>query len=407
MKLMRQSVKPNELKNCSDGSEILTCPDNNEVEVSVFGPGYGEGILVHLGHNNWIVVDSCIDPISKAPAPLLYLKRIGVDPSVSVKQVIVTHWHDDHIRGISKIVGECSSSEFVCSGALKTDEFLTLVNAYGSRSMMVSSGVKEFYEIIKILVERKQNLCIVPQKFAIADRCVFSIQDEPKKEYSVAVHALSPSDEAISKAFSEIAALLPLEKETKRHIIVKSPNYCAVVLWIQMKDVYVLLGSDLEENKSQLAGWSIILHSTTRPQGKASFFKIPHHGSFTADHPDVWSMMLQKDPAAVLTPFIRGKTVIPTDQDIKRIVSRTDNAYITAKPTSKKSNTKRPKAVDRTIKEIVGSLESIHPSVGHVRFRKKINSPDCPWKVDLFGDAMPLQKLRRDYEKRNLKTPDA
>ncbi len=36
-------------------------PGQDIIEVSIFGPGKGEPILVHLGRNEWIIVDSCIN----------------------------------------------------------------------------------------------------------------------------------------------------------------------------------------------------------------------------------------------------------------------------------------------------------------------------------------------------------
>ena len=98
-----------------DGDNFITAPDLDEIEVSLFGPGYGECILLHVGNNEWFIVDSCIDPISREPVSLSYLQQIGIDPSIAVKQVIVSHWHDDHYRGIAKVVEACSSADFICS----------------------------------------------------------------------------------------------------------------------------------------------------------------------------------------------------------------------------------------------------------------------------------------------------
>lgn len=53
-------------------------PDDQELEIMVFGPGYGEAIAVHVGERNWLLVDSCIDPDSKQPASYTYLQQIGV-----------------------------------------------------------------------------------------------------------------------------------------------------------------------------------------------------------------------------------------------------------------------------------------------------------------------------------------
>jgi len=38
-----------------------TPPQPDELEISLFGPGYGESTLVHLGSGNWMIVDSCLD----------------------------------------------------------------------------------------------------------------------------------------------------------------------------------------------------------------------------------------------------------------------------------------------------------------------------------------------------------
>jgi len=34
-------------------------PEKDEIEVSIFGPGYGECIVIHIGNNEWVVID-CI-----------------------------------------------------------------------------------------------------------------------------------------------------------------------------------------------------------------------------------------------------------------------------------------------------------------------------------------------------------
>lgn len=262
--------------------KLKSAPLRDEIEVSVFGPGYGESILVHIGEGEWIIVDSCIHPISKEPTPLTYLRRIGVNPAKAVKQVIATHWHDDHIRGLGQIVRECKSAEFVCSASLRPKEFLTLVNAYGPRSMMASSGVQEFYEIINSLKERElfSKNKMIPPKFASSDRCLWRhYPNNLGAGQHCSIYSLSPSDASILKAQMEIANLIPHEKEPKRRIAAQSPNYVAVVLWIKIGDIFILLGSDLEETGEPGTGWSVIVSSKTRPSGRASLFKLPHHGS--------------------------------------------------------------------------------------------------------------------------------
>jgi glyoxylase-like metal-dependent hydrolase (beta-lactamase superfamily II) len=92
-------------------------PDRDCVEVSLFGPGYGECIVVHLGFDDWIVVDSCIEPDSGKPIALAYLEAIGVAYS-RIALVTASHWDDDHIRGISEVFREATGAQFVCSSAM-------------------------------------------------------------------------------------------------------------------------------------------------------------------------------------------------------------------------------------------------------------------------------------------------
>lgn len=104
-------------------NENLTAPANDEFELVILGPGIGESIVAHLGNDEWIIIDSCVFPGHDEPAPLLYLRQIGVDASQAVKRVLATHWHDDHIKGIGAVFRECQSAKFAMSGALADDQF--------------------------------------------------------------------------------------------------------------------------------------------------------------------------------------------------------------------------------------------------------------------------------------------
>src|SRR5450755_4692064 len=84
-------------------------PKSEEIEVTLFGPGYGEAIAVHLGDGTWLLVDSCIDPASNAPAASTYLQQIGVK-SAQVCAIIASHWHDDHVGGMSQLAAMYSSA---------------------------------------------------------------------------------------------------------------------------------------------------------------------------------------------------------------------------------------------------------------------------------------------------------
>src|SRR4051794_14613649 len=97
-------------------------PEFEEVEITVLGPGYGESVVVHLGDGDWAIVDSCIDRATDLPASIAYLRSIGVDPTSAVRLVVISHWHDDHIRGLTSTVTACPEARVVCSAAMHDSE---------------------------------------------------------------------------------------------------------------------------------------------------------------------------------------------------------------------------------------------------------------------------------------------
>ncbi|MCY4287950.1 MAG: MBL fold metallo-hydrolase [Aestuariivita sp.] len=105
----------------------MTPPQDDVVEISVFGPGYGESILIHVGSRRWIVIDSCLVDDRRTPAPLKYMSELGLDASADVCAVVATHWHDDHIKGLSTILHACTDADFWYSAALTKGEFLAFL----------------------------------------------------------------------------------------------------------------------------------------------------------------------------------------------------------------------------------------------------------------------------------------
>ena len=52
-----------------------------------------------------------------------YLESIGLNPGQVVNLIVATHWHDDHIRGLARLVSECKEATFSCAAALCREDF--------------------------------------------------------------------------------------------------------------------------------------------------------------------------------------------------------------------------------------------------------------------------------------------
>ena len=331
---------------------------------------------MHLGHGQWMLVDSCLDA-DRRPAALAYFDRIGVSAE-QVVLVVATHWHDDHIRGLAQVVRACSRADFSYSLAMNTEEFASLVGAHSERAQMdSSSGVAEFAGIADLFRER-QNSSLRP---AMESRRLWH-RDAPGPP--VVVEALAPCDAAVSQAQKELAGLLPAENSTKKAVLAPKPNHASVVLWVSCGEARLLLGADLEETQNPETGWTAVL-DRCRLSSLASVFKVPHHGSPTADQPRVWTEALCERPWALVAPY--GNSGLPSAADQKRLVSRTDRAYLTAPP--KRGRRKRAKAVERTLKEMQAQPVSIDPPMGHIRLRCDTET-DSDWSVSLFDPARQI-----------------
>jgi hypothetical protein len=370
-------------------------PDDDEIEVSVFGPGMGEAIALHLGMKRWVLIDSCLDPRTGSPASLSYLRDLDIDPASQVRLVVATHWHADHIRGIGEVFKQCDSANVVISAALHKDEFLKLVELYANRTMMRSSGMEEFTQIFETLQQRRQGpVRFNPPILAGADRRLYAetIETPGAAPVEASIYSLSPSDAACLKAKLAFAELLPAPSQAKRRIVASpKSNHASVVLWIQIGAHKILLGADLETTSDAKTGWSVIVSDSQSISSRADIFKIPHHGSQNGYHGGVWNELLSAQPHAVVTPFASGKKPLPTDADIERITGLTRNAFATA-PTKRGRYKQRNRVAKRLIAQATANVYDVHARWGQVRFRRRI-SATAPWDTELFGNAHQLSSV--------------
>ena len=376
----------------STGNSHATPPALEDFEVSIFGPGFGECIAIHLGNAQWGIVDSCINPTTRKPSALEYLEALHVNVEQSVRFVIATHWHDDHIRGISSIFKAAKQATFVCTAAVKSDQFKALLSSWNAmKSFPGGSGVNELRNILTEIKARKPNTQYPCPVLASQNKTIWQRGENPR----VSVRALSPSDAAVVSATARLEAFAPVEAKIRRRIPDIHPNDASVVLSVSVGDHKVLLGGDLEMREDAALGWRAILESDLTEEIGQQGFKIPHHGSPNGHSDGVWVKMIAPGAWAATTPFVSGDVKLPSEADCERILKYTPHAYLTAPPQSGKFRHPN-RTVEKTVNETTRSAHVIPGKFGHVRIRKKIQSErESPWGFELFGSALPMQALAR------------
>lgn len=367
----------------------LSLPISGELQINLFGAGVGESIGIHLPDDTWLLVDSFINSETKNPILLDFLNSLNVDLKKQVAHIVITHWHDDHIKGISKIISECPNARVWISNALARTEFLSIVELQKDHRRVLDAtgtGVDEFGAIFAILAERKK---LASGKnsigWASSDRVIIDNSDA-----KIRVSCLSPSDYEFQLAIEKFAALVPKgNAQPMRVMSSESPNDTAVVLSIETANASVILGSDLEESTDSRRGWTAVLQTQTFPKGKINFFKVPHHGSENAHNSVLWDNHLEKNVCSLLSPFSRSH--LPRLRDKERILNLSENAYIASQPTLGKAP-QRNSTVEKIAAETLVTRRILSSKAGAVQIQLKPKNTE--FSVSLAGTALPLKSFQ-------------
>ncbi|HEV2631330.1 MAG TPA: MBL fold metallo-hydrolase [Pseudolabrys sp.] len=361
-----------------------TPPASNEIEVTLFGPGKGESILVHVGDGDWLCIDSALS--ERQSIPLAYLRQLGI-PLDKVKLIVATHWHRDHVEGLAELLHCCPSAQFVCSAALRAAEFKQIVARFSSQDVGgATPPLSEIRKCFEILAGRKKASLVgyVPPIFAGANRLIASYKSS---NGPIVIQALSPSDEDYLRALEAFAGyFVPLDQSATGLPSV-DPNHASVVLAVAIGGELLLFGADLEVTSSVHTGWRAVLASKVRPQQPSLFFKVSHHGSSNARHPAVWTDMLVPDCFAAVTEY--SGSAIPNEEQVNWLVGQSSNVYATGLP--QRTHVRRRPEIEKTIREATKDFAAyrLPTAAGMVRMRRVVGSGPT-WTVESFNGAMRL-----------------
>ena len=118
---------------------------------------------------------------------------------------------------------------------------------------------------------------------------------------------------------------------------------------------------------------------------QAAVYKVAHHGSHTGDTQAIWTTLLNAEPVACMTPFIKGNVKLPSDSDKQRIMGLTPHRYISS------GASRRPNIENTQLKrlsDVCRNLTPINAGSGSIRLRKGIGN--AAWQVECFGNAQPF-----------------
>ena len=369
--------------------DFFTSPLEEEIEVSLLGTGggYGESVVLKINNNDWAIIDSCVDPTTEKPLAISYLEKIGVNLVSDVKIVICTHWHNDHVRGLSKILKTCHNALFCMPSVHDTKKFLKLVNLDYSKIEKGSiSSFNEFKDCIDIINSRREKRI----KRLKSDLVVYSDEmliDEDNI-IEVELFSLSPSEAVIAHFDKEISTLFSELNMSKKLVTEKSPNHKSAVIYFRYGEFSALLGADLEISNKNDEGWNDIYNNSVVVKNKSIIYKIPHHGSSNGYNKEIYEKLV--DPKAIkkLSPWNSGRK-LPKTEMLKKYSEHGDDLYITSAVKLNNKPKKRDKRTEKLIKQFSRNLIEVKFEEGIVRTIHSITTYKI--KITTFGSSFKIE----------------
>lgn len=345
------------------------------------GGGYGECVVIHLGNEDFIVIDSCVDKKTGKALPLLFLEENGVDFS-RVKRIICTHWHKDHIYGMPQVVKKCEEADFVFARAnnrKKFYEFVTLDSK--NKERFENSTTNDFVKCLDSLGDKAKRWR------ASYDQVLYS---EVYKSQRIALSSLSPSEKVNVDYEIELSGLIDQASKSDIRTPLLSPNDKSVVLLIEAGHHNILLGADLEVKANDQYGWLNITRYSNIINGanKSTCFKIPHHGSKNGFHQEIWDNLLEKDPIASITPY--SKSSLPKQNMLQKYHDLTNSLHLTSEPKTYNRPKKRDSQITKAILRFNPTVRELKKSFGIVSHSIDITSENATWKSNHIGEAFEL-----------------
>ena len=310
-------------------------PPEDQIQIVVFGPGFGESILMHLGNRNWFIVDSCLNE-EGVPVSISFLKNIGVNVTNEVQAVIATHWHKDHTMGLYQTLSECKAAKFVVSATLRNENFNAFLKVHNLNTNSSGSTIGDV-EILRCYDEVINNRGESPKFVQQGQEIWVASKGELKHNKPVQILALSPSEfqlyEFLLKIGTEMDFIKGRSNTTpikKRVVSLDTENDISIATLVTVGEFSILLGADVEMSNNPAFGWNNIVDNYKRRNPKSHVVKVPHHGSESGHSEEMWKYLLKRNPISIITPWYLAGRSLPTLQDLQRVKKLSDSVYLTS-----------------------------------------------------------------------------
>jgi hypothetical protein len=318
------------------------------IGIHVLGPGYGESIVVELPDGQLGVIDSFRTPIGPVLLPELLRRRFNAS---ALLFLAVTHPHADHCVGVEQLLGDFPCAELWVFDAIQQQ---TLCDYY--RELMhraLRDPVEEDLDL-KFGTTLRELECLrenILARWAASPRQTFRLLRSQANFTlcggAVRVRGLTPGDgslvgyrerlnEILATILARVVAAHPHSRGLWRRIVrlfqsipgvraaasavpSVNQNLASSALLLEHGDTRLLFMADAE--RPLWEDWDKERASCAALAVKGiHFLKVAHHGSLNGYLDALYlAACAAATPVAVVTPFNRSRSPLPSDVGLQRI----------------------------------------------------------------------------------------
>ena len=325
----------------------------------LFGPGFGESVVVRVPPDIWIVVDSVWTQgaESKVVPALELMRRYGERSSC----IVFTHPHQDHAAGLDLLVNRHKEGPVGANTAI-----VDLQPSAGGGS---SDAQRRLWQ-----GQVEHALAAIQTRWETDPTSRWDlVAGEERTIGQATIRPLYPSAEAID----EFSGALPDDL-----------NRLSTPLLFEWGDARLILGADLP-----LREWEQVCRASSQDLREHNALKIAHHGSKGAQHRCVIASSDSGRKTWFCTPWNRGMGLprFETGEGIEILLDENDALELTALPTAVNWSEEGPHTATR--KEILEAIE--HSKFANLVLEYGNEEPSEAWLavgLDRAGNRVDLRR---------------
>lgn len=276
--------------------------------VGVYGPGYGESIIVRVPGDDaeptWIVIDGCvINGQSPAKEILDHHEVEGADC------LVFTHAHLDHAKGLVDVIGLGGNGIIACAD-LKTPENEAVAK---SRDATGRHETKVVQHLLTSIAEIWDDY---PGRKWLMRR------DDARTFGAATLEVLHPDNWTVTRFSGD------------PHQV----NRLSTAIRLTWGKLTLILGGDVLTEDWEAISWNY--HALNRH----ACLKVPHHGSLGAQH-DCFGKVGTAQPTWIIAPWAGKAGGLPKfveDQGMDWLLERNATLHLTGLPQKADLQAKRP-----------------------------------------------------------------